>query len=58
MAHDLFSRGPPDGSRVDLSGNQGVQYWTHKFGVTEQKLRKLIATTGSSIKAVEKALRH
>lgn len=58
MAHDLFSRGPPDHTRVTLSGTQSVRYWTRKFGVTEQKLRKLIATAGSSIKAVEKALKH
>lgn len=38
MADDLSNRGPQDRSRINLSEDWEVQYWTKKLGVTKQQL--------------------
>lgn len=58
MADDLSNRGPQDRSRVNLSEGYEVRYWTQKFGVSEEQLRKAVEKAGSSADAVEKALKH
>ena len=58
MADDLSNRGPQDRSRVNLSESYEVQYWTQKFGVSEEQLRSAVERAGSSADAVEKALKH
>jgi hypothetical protein len=57
MADNLQNRGPQDRSRVNLSEDYEVQYWTKKFGVSEQQLRNAVYKAGSSADAVEKALK-
>lgn len=56
MADDLTNRGPQDRSRINLSESWEVQYWTKKFGVTEQQLRDAVNSVGSSADAVQKKL--
>ncbi len=56
MADDLTNRGPQDRSRINLSESWEVQYWTKKFGVTEQQLRDAVKAVGSSAEAVQKKL--
>lgn len=56
MADDLTNRGPQDRSRINLSESWEVQYWTKKFGVTEQQLRDAVKAVGSSVDAVQKKL--
>ncbi|OLS59236.1 MULTISPECIES: DUF3606 domain-containing protein [Pseudomonas putida group] len=56
MADDLTNRGPQDRSRINLSESWEVQYWTKKFGVTEQQLRDAVKAVGSSADAVQKKL--
>lgn len=58
MADDRSIRGPQDRSRINLNEGYEVQYWTKKFGVSEEKLRQAVERAGSSADAVEKALRH
>ena len=56
MADDLTNRGPQDRSRINLSESWEVQYWTKKFGVTEQQLRDAVKAVGSSADAVQRKL--
>ena len=54
MADDLKNRGQPDRSRISLSEDHEVRYWTHEFGVTESQLRRVIEQVGNSVAAVRK----
>jgi hypothetical protein len=58
MADDLSNRGPQDRARVNISEQHEVAYWTKKFGVSEEQLRKAVQKAGVSAEAVEKALKH
>src|SRR4029453_466746 len=46
MAEAVRTKSPPDRSRVDVDRPQDRRYWAHKFGVTEEELRKAVATVG------------
>jgi hypothetical protein len=48
MADDPNKRGPQDRSRVNLSEDYEVRYWTKEFGVSEQELRDAVKKVGSS----------
>jgi hypothetical protein len=56
MADDLSKRGPQDRSRINLSEDYEVRYWTNALGVSEDRLRQLVKEHGSSADAVRKAL--
>ncbi|MDG9882333.1 DUF3606 domain-containing protein [Pseudomonas putida CSV86] len=56
MADDLNNRGPQDRSRINLSEEWEVQYWTKKFGVTKEKLTEAVKAVGASAEAVQKHL--
>jgi hypothetical protein len=58
MADDLSNRGPQDRARVNISEQHEIAYWTKKFGVSEEQLRKAVQKAGASADAVEKALKH
>lgn len=59
MADNLQNRGPQDRSRVNLSEDYEVRYWSKEFGVSEQQLRQAVERAGSpSVEAVKKALKH
>ncbi|MBS4045141.1 MAG: DUF3606 domain-containing protein [Alphaproteobacteria bacterium] len=58
MADDLSNRGPQDRARVNLGEQHEIAYWTKKFGVSEEQLRKAVQKAGVSAEAVEKALKH
>ncbi len=58
MADDLSNRGPQDRARVNISEQHEIAYWTKKFGVSEEQLRKAVQKAGVSAEAVEKALKH
>lgn len=55
MADDLKQRGPQDASRISLSEDWEVQYWTKTLGVSKEKLAELVKEHGSSAAAVRKA---
>jgi hypothetical protein len=57
MADDKSKRGPQDRSKVSLSEDYEVQYWTQKWGVSAEQLRDAVKKAGSSsVDAVAKAL--
>jgi hypothetical protein len=52
MADDKTLRGPQDRTRINLSEDYEVHYWTKKFGVTKEQLAAAVKTAGSSAGAV------
>lgn len=56
MADDRTKKGPQDRSRVNLSEEYEVRYWSEKFGVTAAQLRDAVSKVGNSAAAVEKEL--
>jgi hypothetical protein len=57
MADDKTLRSPQDASRIALSEDYEVDYWTRKFGISEQRLRDAVQAVGHSVDAVERYLR-
>ena len=58
MADDKTNRGPQDRSRINLSEDYEVRYWTDKFGVSKSQLEDAVREVGSSAEAVETELRR
>lgn len=56
MADDLTNRGPQDRSRISLSEQHEVTYWTKALGVSEEELRRVVGKVGNSAAAVKEAL--
>ena len=56
MADDKSKRGEPDRSKVNMSEDYEVQYWTKHLGVTREELQKVIDKVGNSVEAIEKEL--
>lgn len=56
MADHLNHVGKPDRSRINLSEEHEVHYWTGALGVPEDELRRLVAEAGDSAEAVREAL--
>jgi len=57
MSDDLSNRGEPDRSRVSLSEEHEVRYWTQALGVNETRLREAVLEVGSNAGAVREYLR-
>jgi hypothetical protein len=58
MSDDKTNRGPADRSRINLSEDYEVQYWTKQLGVTEERLQEAVAAVGSSADKVREYLRQ
>ena len=56
MSDDLKDRGPQDRSRISLTEEWEVAYWTKSLGVSREKLEQVVREHGSSADAVKKAL--
>ena len=56
MADDRSKRGPQDRSRINLSEDYEVRYWSKKFKVTPDLLRAAVEKVGNTADAVEKEL--
>ena len=56
MADNLNDRGPQDRSRINVNEPWELQYWTRRFGVSEEQLRTAVNTAGTSVEAVGKHL--
>lgn len=56
MADNLNERGPQDRSRINVNEAWELQYWTRKFGVSEQQLKDAVKAAGPSADAVGKHL--
>jgi hypothetical protein len=46
MADNKEDRGPADRSRININEDYEVQYWTDKFGVTPDELKKAVEKVG------------
>jgi len=57
MADNLNDRGPQDRSRINVNEAYELQYWSKKFGVTEDQLKEAVRAAGTSADAVGKHLR-
>jgi hypothetical protein len=58
MTDDKSKRGPQDRSKINLSEDYEVRYWSEKFGVTPERLRVTVKKVGNSAKAVEQELKR
>jgi hypothetical protein len=47
MTDDLTKKGGPDRSRISLSEEWEVQYWTKELGVTRRALEHAVARVGN-----------
>ena len=56
MSDDKQKRGEPDRSRINLSEDYEVAYWTKRFDVTEQVLREAVGRVGNIADDVRAAL--
>jgi hypothetical protein len=56
MSDDTRNRGEPDRSRISLSEDYEVRYWTEKLGVSAEQLAVAIKQVGNSPDAVRQAL--
>lgn len=52
MADDKTARGSQDRSRIALSEDYEVEYWTNRFSVSKDKLREAVDAVGNSVDAV------
>ncbi|SFC22626.1 Protein of unknown function [Bosea sp. CRIB-10] len=57
MADDKSNRGPQDRSRISLSEDYEVRYWTDKLGISKSQLEEVVRKVGPSASAVEEELR-
>ena len=56
MADNPDDRGPRDRSRINVNQPHELQYWSRKFGVTEQELRSAVEKAGPMVHSVQRHL--
>jgi hypothetical protein len=56
MSDNKTLRAPQDSSRISMSEDYEVRYWTGKFGVSREELQKAVDAVGHSVVAVGKHL--
>jgi hypothetical protein len=56
MSDNKNLRAPQDASRISLSEDYEVAYWTKKFGVSREALEEAVRAAGNSASAVEAQL--
>jgi hypothetical protein len=56
MSDDLSNRGPADGRRIDVNQEHELRYWSAKFNVTHETLRKAVDRVGVMADDVEREL--
>lgn len=52
MSDDKTNRGPQDRSRISMSEDYEIDYWTRKFGVDRDELADAVEAVGSGSQAV------
>lgn len=57
MADDKTLRSPQDASKISLSEDYEVAYWTKKFGVSADELLDAVKAVGNGADAVESHLK-
>jgi hypothetical protein len=58
MPDDPTKRGPQDRSRISLTEDYELRYWTQRFGVSREELTKAVQAAGHSVEKVEEYLRR
>ena len=48
MSDDMKNRGPQDRTRISLSEEHEVRYWTQALGVSKEQLAAAVQAVGSS----------
>ena len=48
MSDDTSQRGPQDRSRINMTQEHEVRYWTQALGVSEAELSRAVGAVGSS----------
>ena len=56
MADDKTNRGEPDRSRINMSEDYEVKYWTQHLDVSREALQRAVDKVGNSAAAVRKEL--
>lgn len=56
MADDPKTRHGQDRDRINVNQPHEVSYWSKTLGVTEELLRKAVASVGDRVKAVREHL--
>ena len=56
MADDKRKRGEPDRSKINMSEDYEVQYWTRHLNVSRDVLQRAVDKVGNSAAAVRKEL--
>ena len=58
MADDKTKRGPADSSRINMSEDYEIRYWTEKFGCTKEQLVSAVGAVGPMAAKVEAHLKR
>lgn len=56
MADDKSKRGGQDRERISMTQDHEVRYWTKKFEVSEDELRRAVDKVGDRARAVAQEL--
>ena len=56
MSDDKLKRGKPDRSKINMSEDYEVQYWTKHLNVSRDVLQRAVDKVGNSAAAVRKEL--
>jgi len=56
MSDDKTNRGQPDRSKINMSEDYEVKYWTKHLGVSREELKRAVEEVGNSAAAVRKEL--
>jgi len=57
MSDDKSMRGPADSSKISLSDDYEVRYWTSALGVDKQELTAAVQAVGNSAERVKQYLK-
>jgi hypothetical protein len=58
MVDDTGIRQPEDPTKINLGQSWEIRYWTQRFGVPEETLRKAVKEVGVLVKDVEEWLKN
>jgi hypothetical protein len=56
MSDDRTQRGPQDRSRININEDYELQYWSQKFGVTDEELVSAVDAVGPMVNDVAQRL--
>ncbi|VVD29863.1 DUF3606 domain-containing protein [Paraburkholderia dioscoreae] len=56
MADNLKIREPQDGKQVNVHEPWELEYWSNKFGVSKEALKRAVAQVGTHVDAVRRHL--